>query len=570
MTAGRIKRKIESIAGSSLHTLIRKRWSGFFLISAVSGIASLSTVVLPWASKSIVDVISSGFSWPEFLWGVALLFGALVLRSAVGGCASFAATKIQLRLLREILELIHSRLLKIPYQKIKKFQSGLLTSHTLNDAQLLVAGFGYAINALIRYPVELISLVVFIGTIDLAVSGLVLVAMVSIGLFSHWKSRKSGQLFSRAIKYNASLFALVNENIGLNKIIRLFNRQEHRLDRFRRQSQDFQQGQLSYMLQRLKLSVASDIAAGVFVVLGLLYAGHKAATGRFTPGQGAAIIVALVALSGSLHRLSGTWVELRSSLSAGQFVRELLMATSPEATAELKKDRREPISSVEFRNVRFGYDQDEILKDVNLRLFPGRPTILVGNNGAGKSTLVELLFRLYEPSSGSILINGRDLRQVPLGKILSSMTLIPQDASLFHDSIRYNILFGKPEANPEELDEIVRKARLDLVLQEKKCTLDYQVGDQGSFLSPGERQRIALARAFLPSPDVLICDEPTNNLDPDSQNIIWKLISEYSKDRIVLVITQTDIPKHLEVRCFRLESGRIFPVLESQLEESAR
>jgi|GEM_PF-2535629 len=559
MTAGRLKTAFSLLAGSSLAGLIRRHRFRFLLISAVSGLAALSTVILPWASKFLVDVISAGFSWPDFLRGAALIFVALALRSAVGGWASLATTKIQLRILRELLEIIHSRLLAIPFQDVKKYQSGYLTSRTIQDAQILVAGFGNAINALVRYPVEFISLMVFIATIDLAAAGLVLAATISISLFSHWKSRIAAEAYSKAVASGASLMALVNENVTLNKIIRLFNRQGHRLERFRSRLREYHGGQLGYMTRRLRLGVAADLAAGIFVILGLLYAGGKASTGGFSAGEAAAVIVALVALSGSLHRLSGTWVEFRSSLKAGDFVRGLMDA-SPAVATEPAADSLEHITSVEFRDVRFAYDGDEILRGADLRLRPGAPTVLLGHNGAGKTTLVELLFKLYEPESGSILIDGRDARQIPPEKIRSAISLVPQDASLFHDSIKYNLVFSRPEAGEKDVDEVVRKARLDLVLREKNCSLEYLVGEQGLFLSPGERQRLALARALLSEPDVLICDEPTNNLDPDSQEVVWKLIADYAKERIVLVITQTEIPQDLGVRCFRLEDGRIFPV----------
>jgi ABC-type multidrug transport system fused ATPase/permease subunit len=211
-------------AGSALAALIRRRFSRFLLVGAVTGIASLSTVLLPWASKSIVDALGAGFSWPVFLRGAALLFGALILRSAAGGWASFLAARIQLRLLREILEIIHTRILKVPFLEMKRYQSGQLASHTLNDARLLVSGFGGAVNALIRFPVEIVSLLAFLAATDLGLAGLGLAAMASAALFSHWKSRATARMADRAIRQNAALHALVGENLALNKIIRLFGR----------------------------------------------------------------------------------------------------------------------------------------------------------------------------------------------------------------------------------------------------------------------------------------------------------------------------------------------------------
>lgn len=545
--------------GSSLAALIKRRLPRFISVAGIAAVSSLATAALPLAAKSIVDGLGAGFSRPVFLRGTALLFGALLLRSAAGGGAAYLAAKIQLRLLREVLEAIHARVFKVPFLEIKRYRSGQLMSHTLGDAGILVSGFGGAVNALVRYPVEILSLLALIAVVNPILAGLGLAAIVAAGLISYGKSRAAGRLADRAARLNAELYAITGENLALNKVIRLFGRQEDRFRAFRERGRSFESGQLSVLARKLGLAFASEAAAGAFAVLALLYAGSLLTSGSLTAGGGAAVIVALVALLGSVRGLTRTWVDLRSALGAGGFLKDFLDLPLEESRWDALRRAPAPVRRLELRDVSFGYDGTEVLRGVDLTLEPGRPTILLGRNGAGKTTLVEMLFRLFEPAAGRILIDGRDIRDIPRSELLAAMALVPQEAGLFSGSIRYNLLFGREDAGPEDLDESARAARLDLVLQAKGCSLDYEVGEGGRFLSPGERQRVALARAYLSRCSVLVCDEPANSLDPESQRIVWEMIASYARDRIVLVITQTEIPEAMEARLLRLEDGRIVP-----------
>ncbi len=546
-------------AGSSLAALIKRRWPRFLSVGAIAAISSLGTAALPLAAKSIVDGLGTGFSRPVFLRGTALLFGALLLRSAAGGGASYLAAKIQLRLFREILEAIHSRIFKVPFLEVKRYRGGQLMSHTLGDAAILVSGFGGAVNALVRYPVEILSLLALIAVVDPVLAGLGLAAIAAAALISHGKSRAAGRLADRAARLNAELHAVTGENLALNKTIRLFGRQEDRLREFCERSRSFESGQLSVLARKLGLAFASDVAAGAFAVLALLYAGSLMASGSLTAGRGTAVIVALVALLGGVRGLARTWVDLRSALGAGGFLKDFLELPLEEGRGASPVRAPAPIRRLEMRGVRFGYDGMDVLRGADLCLVPGRPTILLGRNGAGKTTLVELLFRLYDPAAGEVRVDGRDVRDLPRSELHAAMALVPQEAALFSGSIRSNLLFGRSDASPAELEDAARAARLDLVLQAKGCTLDYEVGEGGRFLSPGERQRVALARACLSRCSVLVCDEPANSLDPESQRIVWEMIADYARDRIVLVITQTEIPDAIEARLLRLEDGRIVP-----------
>ncbi len=194
-------------------------------------------------------------------------------------------------------------------------------------------------------------------------------------------------------------------------------------------------------------------------------------------------------------------------------------------------------SAIEFKNVGFSYGSGkEALKDVSLLLPKGKTVALVGPSGSGKSTIARLLFRFYEPTSGSILIDGRDVREYTAASVRSVIGVVPQDAVLFHETIRYNLLYAKPEASEDELRRAMELARVDDFVKELPGGLDAIVGERGLKLSGGEKQRVAITRAILKDPLILLFDEATSSLDSHTEAEIQQSLNQLATGRTTLVI----------------------------------
>jgi ATP-binding cassette subfamily B protein len=214
--------------------------------------------------------------------------------------------------------------------------------------------------------------------------------------------------------------------------------------------------------------------------------------------------------------------------------------------------------AIAFQNASFGYDSNrEILSKVNLEIAPNQIIALVGGTGAGKSTLVSLVPRFYDPTSGYLTLDGRDIREITKKSLRQQIAIVLQDTLLFSTSVRENIAYGRPDATEEEIREAARRAQADEFISQLPSGYENQVGERGGHLSVGQRQRIGIARAFLKNAPILLLDEPTSALDPTTESAIMETIKELMRGRTTIIITHRIATIHNVDQIVVLEGGRV-------------
>ena len=214
--------------------------------------------------------------------------------------------------------------------------------------------------------------------------------------------------------------------------------------------------------------------------------------------------------------------------------------------------------AIAFRSVDFGYAESRIvLRDVNLSIAPNQIVGLVGGTGAGKSTLLSLVPRFYDPTTGSVMLDGRDVREITKKSLRAQIAIVLQDTLLFSTTVRENIAYGRPDATEEEIIEAARRAQADEFIQQMPQGYSSLVGERGGHLSVGQRQRIGIARAFLKNAPILLLDEPTSALDPTTEAAIMETIKELMRGRTTLIATHRLATIHNLDQIIVLEHGRI-------------
>jgi ABC-type multidrug transport system fused ATPase/permease subunit len=269
-------------------------------------------------------------------------------------------------------------------------------------------------------------------------------------------------------------------------------------------------------------------------LLALLIAVHRLYAGTFSFGQVTAVTAYAFSIFGYVQYSQWQFRNLIRASTNYRDLRELMTEPSEDFAGGEDVGLR---GGIEYRNVRFRYREDRpILEDVSFSVRPGERVAIVGESGEGKTTLVDLLGGYYRPQSGMILLDGRDQRDVNLRSLRGQMAYVPQDLTLFHDSLDANIRYGRPDAADAEVQEAARLAHLESFIEglpERYATI---VGERGLKLSGGERQRVALARAFLRNPKVLILDEPTSNLDSKTEAFIQDSLEKLMRGRTTFII----------------------------------
>lgn len=349
------------------------------------------------------------------------------------------------------------------------------------------------------------------------------------------------------------------------EIIKLHSAESHEV---RRYSNALGQYEDASVVSARGLALVNIGQAGIIALVllfELLTVGKGVLDGSSTIGQFSMLNIYLLQVFTPLGMLGFVYRQIRFSLTDLSGIFEMVDSKLPDESERVPSRKLVgPVSSIVFENVSFGYQEEggPILSQVDLRVEPGKVLGIVGTTGAGKSTLLRLLFGLYEPQEGRILVNGVPLPDVDMTSYRQRLAIVPQDTILFHDSLRNNIAYGLDDVQDEEIMAAARAAEISDELLSGPHDLERTVGERGGSISGGQRQRVALARALLRRPSVLVLDEPTSALDKTTGRLVIERVHALAREQATAVIIVTHDMNHVADAdvLVRVETGRVVVV----------
>lgn len=443
---------------------------------------------------------------------------------------------VEQRVVFDIRNRLYEHLQTLSLGFFNRTPTGVLISHFTNDVGVLQGAVSGVLGDLIREPFTILFLagVLFYRHWQLALISMLILPFTTTLIVRFGRALRH---YSRQAQDKlADISHHLQETITGVRIVKAFGREDYEVDRFHRQNRKF----LSHILRSERVVALSGPVMEFIASLGLAavvwYGGYQVIKGVTTPGTFFSFMTALLMLYGPLRNLSRVSNTIQRALAATERVFRVL-DQEPEA---LDKPGAYPLppakKGVEFREVYFRYEDELVLAGVDFEVKAGETVAIVGMSGAGKTTLVNLLPRFYELTSGLIFIDGHDIREVEVRSLRAQMGIVTQDTILFNDTVSNNIAYGKPEA---DLDEIIRAAQAAnahdfiMAMPEGYETI---IGERGIRLSGGERQRIAIARAILRNPPILILDEATSSLDAESEVLVQEALANLMRNRTTFVI----------------------------------
>lgn len=358
----------------------------------------------------------------------------------------------------------------------------------------------------------------------------------------------------------SDLLTIAQEGLSQIRMVHAFGREAFEVDQFRcRASRSLEANmKLNMTSVASALVVGTLMAAGTALMyyIGSLQVMNPAAA--FTLGDLLVFSAYLLMLYQPLEQLTYTAWALEGAAAGAQRCFEVLDRQDDVPDAPDAVDLKEVRGRIEFAGVGFGYTEERgVLQDISFQIEPGQTVAFVGGTGTGKSTLLSLVPRFYDPTTGSVSLDGRDLRTITKKSLRSHIGMVLQDTLLFSTTIRENIAYGKPGASDAEIEEAARKAQALDFIQSMPQGFDSPVGERGGHLSVGQRQRIGIARAFLKNAPILLLDEPTSALDPSTEHAIMGTILELMRGRTTLIITHRLTTIHGLGRIIVLQNGRL-------------
>ncbi|WP_026945310.1 ABC transporter ATP-binding protein [Algoriphagus marincola] len=506
---------------------------GLFLIV----ISRLAGLVLPGASKYLVDDVIPSNDLQLLKWLIIAVVAAIVIQSVT----SYALTQIlsveAQNLIAKLRSQVQSHIIKLPIRFFDNTKTGELVSRIMSDVEgvrnLVGTGFAQMIGGILTAVISLILLI----SISPMMTLYVLVPVIVFGVVSLKAFSKIRPIFRERGKINAQVTGRLTETLGGIRVIKGFNAEEQEI-------KTFQKG-VDELFQNVKssLTATSFVTSAGTLLLGLASAGIMGIggwmimEGQMTFGDFLAFTLYLGFMIAPIVQMSNIGSQLTEAFAGLDRTEEIMNAPLESDDKKRKIELHDFKGDVLFDKVSFSYEEGkEVVKEISFEAPAGSVTALVGTSGSGKTTIAGLAASFLNPDSGKISLDGNDLGEVTLESYRSRLGVVLQDDFLFEGTIRENILFPRPDATEDQLQQAVYAAHVQEFTDRFEEGLDTLIGERGVKLSGGQRQRIAIARAILADPKILILDEATSNLDTESETLIQASLKELMKGRTTFVI----------------------------------
>ncbi len=516
-----------------------------------------STTSLLVALKKLFESVFNPLAVQRPLRDTLIVALALPALMAVRGLGFFAGRYlvewVGNRVVMDLRVAIFDRLQALSCAYFTRSRTGEIIARTSSDTIMVERAVATVLADLFQQPFVLLGAIGVLVWLDAQLAFLTLVlfplCMVPIAIFGR-KVRRHARAGQQRL---ADLISLLQETIAGVRVVKAFGAEEYEKRRFRDRSR--QVFRLIMKVTRAKVSVEPIIVelATIAIALSLLYARWRG----MSVEAFLTFTVALIAMYDPMKKLSAIQMTVQQSASSAERIFEIIDADVTVRDAPDARELTEPVGAVRFDRVHFAYDAEPVLTDIDLEIPAGACVALVGSSGSGKTTLANLLPRFYDVTAGAVRINGEDIRRFTQASLRRRMGLVTQETFLFNDTIAANIAYGCPAAPRAAIEDAARRAYALDFIREQPEGFDTVIGERGARLSGGQRQRLAIARALLRDPPILILDEATSALDTESERLVQAALDEVMARRTTLVIAHRLSTVARADRIVVLDHGRI-------------
>jgi ATP-binding cassette subfamily B protein len=563
------KAKIDRKLLIRILTYARPYWSFILIVLVAIILISLIELIPPLIFRTLIDVVIPNKDFRQLAILALAMIGIPILSGLIGIVERYFSAKAGEGIIFDLRQEMYDHLQRMSLRFFTQTRSGEIVSRFNSDvvgAQNAITG---TIPSIVTNLVTLISTLVVMITID---ARLTLLSVVVLPLFlipTRRVARILRDIRRRAMEFNADLSSLITETLGINGalLVKTFGRQKQESDRFREINQNVRDIGVRRALVGRWFFMGLGISGAIGTALIYWAGGYLVMTDVLTIGTIVAFAAYLTRLYGPISSLTNVQVDFATSMVSFERVFEYLDLPVEIQDKPGALELSRVAGMVSFDNVSFSYidgngkeqieqvsqppdtpEQEKVpvtiqdfsnrwaLKDLTFEINPGELVALVGYSGAGKTTITYLLPRLYDPSDGIIFLDGHDIRDVTQESLANQIGMVTQETYLFHDTVRTNLLYARPEAHEDDIFHACQAANIHDFIQNLPEGYDTVVGERGYRLSGGEKQRLAIARVILKDPRILILDEATSHLDSHNEALIQEALAPLLAGRTSLVI----------------------------------
>jgi ATP-binding cassette, subfamily B, bacterial MsbA len=501
---------------------------------------------------------------PAYFHNIFTMMAVSILTVAMGKAVceyagDYLVHYIGFAVISDLRNQVYEKVIRQSARFFRDHSTGKLMSAIVNDIEKIQLAVSHLLADFLRQSFTLIAMIGLLIAMDPKLALIALPLLVAVVLSFSVRIGGSVRKSSRKTQDNvADISQILQETISGNRIVKAFGMEGFEVRRFREAARRLFQINLRYVRAQALSSPLMELLGGVMIVSLLAVGRQQILAAKLTAGAFLVFIITLLKLYEPVKRLAGINNAFHQALGASSVVFEYLdlpdeIADRPGATPMAVFQK-----SVEFDNVRFSYDGGApVLRDIRLHAKHGQMIAIVGTSGVGKTTLVNLLPRFFDVTSGRVLLDGRDVRDITISSLRAQIGMVTQETILFHDTVHNNIAYGRPSATQAEIEASARAALAHDFIVQLPQGYDTMIGERGQRLSGGQRQRLAIARALLKNAPLLILDEATSELDTESEREVQKALANLIEGRTVFVIAHRLSTIHRADRIIVLDGGGI-------------
>jgi ATP-binding cassette, subfamily B, putative efflux pump len=485
------------------------------------------------------DALSTSEKSDKLLWVMGIMIVVfVVLRPPIEYYRQYFAQWTASKILYDIRDRLFTHMQRLSFKYYSNTRAGEVISRMINDVEQTKT---FVVTGLMNLWLDVATILIaaaimFTMDVKLTFVSLILFPFYAFSVrYFFGNLRKLTRVRSQAL---AEVQSYLHERVAGISVIKSFAIEDYEQTQFDRQNKNFLSKALEHTSWNAKAFAAVNTITDIAPLLVIGFSGYQVVQGDLSIGEMVAFIAYIDRLYNPLRRLVNSSTTLTQSIASMdrvfEFMDEKYDIQDLADAVELKKVH----GDISFNNVSFAYDEGEenVLKNIKIDVKKGETIALVGMSGGGKSSFVSLMPRFFDVTEGAILLDGQDIRSFKVRSLRDKIGMVAQDNILFSESVKSNILLGKPEASDEEVFEAAKAANAHEFIMNLTDGYDTKVGERGVKLSGGQKQRVAIARVFLKNPPILILDEATSALDLESEHLIQEAIEKLAKDRTTFIV----------------------------------
>jgi len=509
----------------------------YFFIAFVS-LTTLTVLGLmrPKLIRILIDDVIYDTNLDLLPWILAALVGIAIGRGIFRFLQGYLSEKIAMNSIADIRRNLFSHLVKLPYSYYDKSRTGELMSRISSDVHSLKHLLRDALLELYDAIFTFTFVLIVLLGINWQLTLLALATLPFLFLTTVKFAYKIRPAYKKIREQMATMTTTIQENVTGVRVVKAFNTQEHEMDKFDGENVSYYEKMMNAVKIRATYMPLMQFLGGVSSLAVVWFGGYQTIMGNISVGELAEFYAYIFSLIWPIRRMAFLVNFFERSKAAGDRIFEIL-----DTEIELK-DSENAISvdkiegNIEFRNVTFSYGEEDVLKNVNMKIEAGSNIGIIGETGSGKTSVVNLVSRFYDVTQGELLIDNNDIKELKLDDLRRDIGIVHQDIFLFSDTIKNNISFGNPDATDEQITKAAKIAQAHDFIMEMEKGYDTAIGERGIGLSGGQKQRIAIARALVRDPNILILDDATSSVDMETEHLIQHDMKSVMKDRTTLII----------------------------------